>query len=278
MSEESLATHEAADVEVAEAPDGGESQGGELSPEDRARAQGWVPKEEFRGDPDRWTDAETFVKRADNELPIARSQIRRMEKQINDLNEALGKLAESNAKAAKRDIEQRMKAAQQARADAIDTRDSEAFTRADAEMDALKREAQEAAKAAETPKAPPENPAFDAWAEANPWYGKDKAMTAYADSIGPELANQYQGNLPALYKAVGAKVKEEFAHKFANPNKRRPAPVEGASQGSAGKGRAKSAADLPADAKAALDRNLAQIPESKRDWFARQYVKTYFAD
>ena len=42
--------------------------------EAEARKHGWRPKEEFKGDPARWTDAETFVKRADevmlNDVPV----------------------------------------------------------------------------------------------------------------------------------------------------------------------------------------------------------------
>ena len=45
--------------------------------EKRARAMGWRPKEEFKGDPDKWVDAAQFADNADKSLPLAKAEARR---------------------------------------------------------------------------------------------------------------------------------------------------------------------------------------------------------
>ena len=55
---------------------------GEVSTEDRARAMGWKPQHEYRGDPRRWTDAAEFIAHGEDQLPILRDQNRRMSEKI----------------------------------------------------------------------------------------------------------------------------------------------------------------------------------------------------
>ena len=38
--------------------------------EDKARRLGWVPKEEFKGDPENWRSADEFMARGEQLLPI----------------------------------------------------------------------------------------------------------------------------------------------------------------------------------------------------------------
>ena len=72
-----------------------EDEGGqqELSTEDRARAQGWRPKDEYNGNPDRWVDAEAFVKRGEEELPVVRERNRHLESRVTELNQKLEQTA-----------------------------------------------------------------------------------------------------------------------------------------------------------------------------------------
>jgi hypothetical protein len=41
---------------------------------------GWTAKEKFRGDPERWVDAATFVKNGEESLPILRERLRTLER------------------------------------------------------------------------------------------------------------------------------------------------------------------------------------------------------
>ena len=50
--------------------------------EQEARNLGWVPQEEFRGDPGKWVDAETFVERGHTIMPILKSNNKKLEEQL----------------------------------------------------------------------------------------------------------------------------------------------------------------------------------------------------
>jgi len=58
--------------------------------------------------------------------------------------------------------------------------------------------------------------AFEPWAEKNDWYGKEKAMTVYADTFKNDPAVQDLSDDDYL-KFVETEVKKEFAHKFTKP-------------------------------------------------------------
>jgi hypothetical protein len=64
--------------------------GGELGTvEERAQRMGWTAKEKFRGDPERWVDAATFVKNGEESLPILRERLRTLEKTNVDLGKSV---------------------------------------------------------------------------------------------------------------------------------------------------------------------------------------------
>jgi hypothetical protein len=45
-----------------------------------AREHGWRPKDEFPGDAAKWVDAETFMKRADEVMPLLKAQNARLKR------------------------------------------------------------------------------------------------------------------------------------------------------------------------------------------------------
>lgn len=57
--------------------------------ESRARAMGWVSKDEFRGPPENWRDADEFVRRGEEELPIVRERNRDLTRKLADLEAKL---------------------------------------------------------------------------------------------------------------------------------------------------------------------------------------------
>jgi hypothetical protein len=54
----------------------------EVSVEALARAQGWRPLGEYRGPPEKWTDAETYLRQGDENWPVMRDQNRRMAEKL----------------------------------------------------------------------------------------------------------------------------------------------------------------------------------------------------
>jgi len=61
----------------------------EVNPvEEEARAQGWVGKDEFRGSDDDWVDADTFVKRGKEIMPILRKNNEKLLKELGEAKKA----------------------------------------------------------------------------------------------------------------------------------------------------------------------------------------------
>ena len=60
-----------------------------------AESQGWVPKEKFRGDENDWVDADTFVKRGREIMPILRKNNENLLKELNTTKEQLKEFKKS---------------------------------------------------------------------------------------------------------------------------------------------------------------------------------------
>lgn len=245
----------------------------ELSAEDRAMAMGWTPEGQFKGDPAKWVDAETFVKRGEEFLPFLKANNRRLEQ---SLSRAQSKI-DAMDRGLKATIQQMSKAEQRgyekARADLdaeldrfTDIGDAEsvrAITR-----DIVKLETETINGTAE----PVEIPALTEWKSANPWFGKDRAMTAAMLEIGQEVFDDGYGGA-AQVRETDKRMREAFPERFAkptNPNRSLPGAVEAG--GSVPRRGGKSFADLPSDAKGfALE--LERGGTMKREEYAKEYFK-----
>ena len=58
-------------------PEGGGEE--EAQAEQKARNMGWVPKEDWKGNPDNWVGADEFVKRGETFVPFLQHQRKRLQ-------------------------------------------------------------------------------------------------------------------------------------------------------------------------------------------------------
>ena len=255
--------------------------------ESEARAQGWVAAEEFRGSESDWVDAETFVRRGKEIMPILRKN---NEKLLKELGEAR-KIAEEARESAKefreyqkqqfekktKDLEGQLEQLKQAKRDAITQGDGDRAIAIDDAMDDLKEqrlEAKEDLKAAEEKaKEVPQftqDPVLNTWMEKNDWFGKDSRMTGVANGLGVSLRQENPNlNGQAFLDKLDSELQEMFPEKFGK--KRTPNPMEGSPNGTArpsvssGK---KTYNNLPPEAKAACDKFVKQGLMTKEAYVA----------
>ena len=90
-----------------------------------------------------------------------------------------------------------------------------------------------AAAAPEEPASPPQpqrqpDPKADAWAQKNPWFGTDNAMTYTAFDIHKQLVEQegFDGQSDEYYSEVDKRIRLEFPHKFGNNESTTAEPVQ----------------------------------------------------
>lgn len=221
---------------------GDDDQGDELPPvslEDRARAMGWKPQNEYRGDPRRWTDAETFIAHGERELPILRDQNRRMSEKLartdGEVSALRNTIAEQgkavrDAMALARRADQKgyerglaeLKAKQR---EAVATGDTEAFDQVQQQIDAAERERQVAAIEPATapdptpaPAAvpvPQTDPATTAFFAENPWFHTDPELgrAMIAEHIAVKTSRPHLP-LADQYAVARARLVEAFPDRF----------------------------------------------------------------
>lgn len=231
--------------------DNGDS--GETQPRDyeaEARAHGWTPKEEFRGDPNKWVDSETFIRRADEVMPFLKKQNAALKREMDDLKRDIKRASAHFEKAEERGYQRAMAELDAKLAEAVQTGDEVGAKAAVRQMRDLEREAS-SDKGETTPavdEAQKRQELAD-WIDRTGWYGADEQKTKYADLqadlMGP--AQNYPGGQAKWLTDLEAKVERKFAAAkpgVANPGGGRP----GAKAGT------RSYNDLPAAAKAMCDK------------------------
>lgn len=193
--------------------------------EQRAMEQGWVPQEEWTGDPDDWRPAKEFVDRG--ELLKSISALKRDNMQLKQTMADFGR-----HHAATREIEYKRALAdlRAQKRDALIEGDADKVIEIDDTIDELK-DAKERVDAAPQRVAPAEpHPAFMAWEQRNGWYKTDRGMKGYADEVARELVESGERDPVKILSEIDKKVRKEFPHKFNNPARERAGAVEGAAQ------------------------------------------------
>lgn len=194
--------------------------------EQEAMQQGWVPENEYNGDPDRFVSAKEFIQRGEffKKIDHQNRQIREYQKQVEHLASLSKKSFEAGVQKAMADLKQ-------AKKEAFAEGDADKLIEIDEQMDHLKEQAQQLRREqtqqiAQT--AQEIHPELQSFINRNSWYENDKIMRAAADTIGVELAQSGMSATEVL-REVEKRIKTEFPHKFHNPNRERAGAVEGGS-------------------------------------------------
>ena len=193
--------------------------------EDRAREQGWRPKEEFDGEPSKWVSAETFV--AKGELI---DRIESLGKKLKDSEKTIKMLSEHHAKVKDSEFKRAVEFLKSQKKLAYESGDVDKIIELDDKI-AEVRDTQKAQKQQEAVNETPEvHPAFQSWVSENKWYEKNTEMRADADAFGEAYARNNPDKTPAdVLEYVAKKIRKAYAEEFQNPNRNRPSGVEGGS-------------------------------------------------
>lgn len=187
----------------------------EINPiEQKAREQGWTPKEEFEANPEnagkKWRDAEEFVDRG--ELFAKIDELSRKNKQT---QKTLEQLSDHHKRVKEAEYQRALATLKAQKKEALEDGDADALIEIDdriAEVKAAQRVEQKTQ--AELPEE------LEQWISKNPWYETDKDMAEDADSIGIG----YKAKHPSLSSTevlqyVEKQIKKLYPEKFTNPNR-----------------------------------------------------------
>lgn len=258
-------------TQPADALDGAEEVTQAIDYEIEARKMGWRPADEYKGDPDKHQDAQTFYNRGMEMMPFLqatnatlRDKIGKMEKQLKQVAKFATKAETAGYERAMDEIKSRQEAA-------VESGDLTAFRQADKDADKLRQEmqaSQETDGVSEDQRAED----FADWGKANKWYAENSIMQAYADAQASKLAKGKGGfldraDLDAVSEAVKAKFPEEFEETPA-PRQKKPHVDTGGQRQHVRGGRTYN--DLPQDARQMCDKWTKQGLMTRDD-----YVRNY---
>ncbi len=274
------------------------------SVEVEAASLGWTPQDKFRGDPSKWVDAETFVRRGHEVMPLlkknnerlnadlgaAKAELADLRAQVTAGNQTVKDLVEFQTSEVKRQVDAQIKRLQTQKIAATRAGDHELA--ADIETQLI--EAQDDARDVQAPvkitqptkAAPGAEGGVSPWAKAfadenSDWLGKDKRRTSLFMGIADELHTTKGLSERALLDAAKAEMEETLAPP---PG---PSKVEGHQGGGSGGGggvdRPKTFSDLPSDAKSVCKSEARKFVgqgkafKTEAEW-QKHYADVYFAE
>lgn len=267
--------------------------------EAKAKELGWAPKEAFRGDPDKWIDAEAFVKRGEELMPILRAnntkllgeistlrgELSATRTMLNEATDAIDALKEVNNSTTIKDA----KAKRVELAAALKVAREEGDVEGELEITDKLEEARKVIKDAETEpekKKPVVNgsakddPVFQAWLTENPWFTTDKRRRSVTIAIANEIRGDPEtANLvgkPFLDKVV-VELEKTFPSNQRTNGKGKVAEGGRSSGGGEGDDAGKTYSDLPADAKAVCDRQAQRVVGANRAFKDLNAWRTHYA-
>lgn len=276
-----------------------------MNVEDQAKQLGWVPQDQFRGPAEAWVDAETFVRKGEEILPLVRAnnkklhtelaqtqqQVRELKQLVEAGTDSLKAFEEFHRDSLTRALEQqRIELTKDLKA----AREEGDVERELQVQDQLEENRTARKEATTKPVAPvvtktqvepstDVDPEFLDWHKDNAWFGVDKKKTAFANGLAQSLrADPDNKDLTgrAFFDEVAKQVEKAFP---SEGDDRQFDKVGGAADTSPRGGRGRKTFDaLPADARAACDRFGERLVGEGRayktlaDW-RNQYAKDYFA-
>lgn len=251
--------------------------------EAEALDMGWQPQDKFKGDPDKWTDAKTFVERGENFIPFLRADRDKLRREAAEREaEFESRLKRMEAMTSKREAalkaqyEQQIADIEAQQRAAVESGDLETFDRLKQQQKALE------ANRVEDEKVETEDPAEveQNWINQNGWYTQDFDLHRAANERSQFLARSN----PKLSMAENLRqteewIREQHPEKFGGKPKPKPkqnghAAVDGGTLFPGGKPTGKSANDLPAEARELCRQDIADgLYKNEAEW-----VKEYFAN
>lgn len=248
--------------------------------ESKARSLGWRPKDEFNGDDDKFTDAKTFLDKANTNIPMLRENARkieqknsRLEEQIKAMNEKLQALTKRADEADRLGYERAIREIEARQRKAVENGDVD-------EWDNLQKQKQ-SLNTNQTP--PAQNQGIDindqiaiqVFESQNPWFKKDEDLNQ--DMVGFIMAIKSKNPDLPLSEVI-ERAKERTIK--ANPDKftERKNEVLSSTEGV----RTTSYASIPAADKAVYDRELEKtirgmeirgMSKEKIEQFKKEYQK-----
>lgn len=201
---------------------GGDNAPSRQDVEARASRMGWAPRHKFRGDPDRWVDADEFIERGEQMLPLALERnkvldrtVQTLQRQIDEQGNSIAKLVETSRRAEQVGYKRAMRELVAKREAAVEAGDKEGFRAAEAEIRDLGPEPEAPPPPQQRQQQPAVDPAVTAWVGRNRWFDSDPIARNAAIAALDVVQRQYPNDTMEEHLAeVEAQMREAFPRHF----------------------------------------------------------------
>ena len=273
-----------------------------------AREIGWVPKEQFRGDPSKWTDAQDFLEYGQRAVPALKATNRKLSAEMERIRQqnldyerrlkaneaALKAVTDTVVETRTTDLKTRQAEIQAELDEAIESNDLKRYNSLRDELDTVKEQIKNPPRPAVDTTTNREqagpvdimaSPEFARFQQQNPWFQTNTLMSAAAIQAMADLNRQLLAenrtlSLAQKFAHVETAVKKAFNMDTRGSGGQQVEPSRGGADSGGGDGTGKTYADLPPDAKAACDEQAQRFVgrgkfKTTADW-RKQYVAKYF--
>jgi type II secretory pathway component PulM len=193
--------------------------------EQRAMEMGWRPKEEFNGDEDDFIDAKEFVRRK----PLF-DKIEHQSKELKEIKKVLSSLQDHHVKVKETEFKRAVDYLKSQKKEALEVGDLDKVVELDEQLVDIKAAQKASEQVQKQPAQPQVHPDFTDWVGKNSWYAQDAELRRVADAIGLSYADENPEVPPKdVLRYVTQQVRAAFPKKFQNPEKTKPAAVDGGS-------------------------------------------------
>jgi hypothetical protein len=171
-----------------------------------ARAQGWVPENEWGGNPADWRPAEIFLERG-----TYFDTMKKQSKEIKKLQKALDEQARHTKMIIDKAVEQKLKELERDKARAVEDGDYSRAASVEKEITETKTEQEKETIRKKEVSEKERNQLLTSFVTENPWYSKDTKMKAYADMVAAGYAQVHGTNdIEEVLEHVIVEVRERF--------------------------------------------------------------------
>lgn len=203
-------------------PQEGQEQSTEYTPvQEQAMSQGWVPKEEYKGDPEKWVEAAEFLRRGE-----LFAKIENQNRELKDVKRALNELTKHHRQVSEIEYKRALDTLRAQKKDALENGDADAVIAAEEAIDAVKEHQRSTQYEPQIEQSGETHPEFVEWKSKNSWYDSDPDLNAWANGLAPRYVQQGLSPSQVLQK-ISEEVRVKFPNKFQNPRQSKPSAVEG---------------------------------------------------
>lgn len=240
--------------------------------EEQAAVLGWKDPKEFGGNPEKAKTAEEFIEWSNENHSLTRADNKKLQARLHKLEERDSQ-REKDFDLQKQTNDMALKAQRTRIRKEYDDKIKGAVEDGDVpQFEKLEAEKREALKEPEREE-PDIAPVVDKFKSDNDWYGKDRAMTVFADSESSAIRAEYPDlSIEDNLAKVAESVKSEFSHKFEN-QKRNGASEVGSGKRILHKKASKTFDGMPQEFKDGCSRSIQIGLVKDKD----TYVKNYWA-